>query len=73
MIIYPNPAWEFSQIYIKPEKIPVTVVIYNELGQKVLIRHPLDNSFNTIGLEPGVYTVELIFELNRVLRRLVII
>jgi hypothetical protein len=71
--LYPNPAWEYSDITIKARQVPHTIVIYNKLGQKVLILHPLDNTFNILGLEPGAYVVELLFQPNRVLRRLIVL
>jgi PKD repeat protein len=73
LVIYPNPAWEGSLIRIKSEKVPKYVIFYNMLGQKIKVAQPLENSFYLLGIEPGVYTVELLFEPNRVLRRLIVL
>jgi len=73
LVLYPNPAWEGSLIKVKFDKALIDVSLYNMLGQKIMIPAPFDNSFNVLGLEPGVYTVEMFFERNRVLKRLILL
>jgi PKD repeat protein len=73
LVIYPNPAWEGSLVRIKLEKAPLNIIFYNMLGQKIMVAEPFDNSFYLLGIEPGVYTVELLFEPNRVLRRFIVL
>ncbi len=73
LVLYPNPAWEGSIIRIRFDRTLIRVVLYNVLGQEILIPDPFDNSFDISGIEPGVYTVELFFERNRVLKRLIVL
>ncbi len=71
-LLYPNPASGSVQIGCKPGEVPEAVVFYNQVGIKVISLHPLNNTLDIRGLEPGVYIVKLVFRENILIRRLVI-
>ncbi len=70
--IFPNPATSFITINIK-EGIPIEeAIIYNYLGQKVLLAVPVDNTVDVSTLTPGIYFLEVITSESRTGTKLVI-
>lgn len=59
LTVFPNPTTEFITINM-PSKLPIyEVIIYNHLGQKVLITNPVNNKVDVSRLKPGIYYIEV--------------
>jgi hypothetical protein len=57
--IYPNPATSFITIKT-PQGNPIEeTIIYNNLGQKILITKPVYNTVDVSALKPGIYFIEV--------------
>ncbi len=70
--LFPNPATSFITINIK-EGIPIEeAIIYNHLGQKVLVAVPVNNTVDVSRLKPGIYFLEVITSESRTGTKLVI-
>jgi hypothetical protein len=70
--IFPNPATSFITINVK-EGIPIEeAIIYNHLGQNVLVAKPRNNTVDVSGLTPGIYYLEVITSESRAGTKLVI-
>ncbi len=57
---FPNPATTFITINVNEGQQINEVIIYNQLGQKVLVEKPVNNRLDISGLKQGIYTVEVI-------------
>ena len=60
IILFPNPASESITITINGELPIDEAIIYNHLGQKILVSHPLNNVVNVSALAAGIYYVQII-------------
>jgi hypothetical protein len=70
--ISPNPATSLITIQIN-EGIPLEeAIIYNHLGQKVLVKKPVNNTVDISKLKPGIYFIEVITSENRTRTKLVV-
>jgi len=59
LTLFPNPATSLITIQIK-ESIPIEeTIIYNHLGQKVLVAVPVNNTMDVSMLKPGMYFIEV--------------
>jgi hypothetical protein len=70
--IFPNPTSSFITIHIKEGIAIEEVIIYNHLGQKVLVAVPENNTVDVLGLKPGIYFLEVITSESRAGTKLVI-
>ncbi len=71
IIIYPNPTEE--EIRISNNNIIINeVVIYNQLGQKVLHKRNLSNSVDISELVQGIYIIDLISNGSKTRQKLII-
>jgi hypothetical protein len=60
--LYPNPADKSVTISVKNGATILEVVIYNQIGQKVLQGKPVNNTLDISTLSPGMYIVELVLD-----------
>ena len=70
--IYPNPTSDFINIATDKKLYNETCAIYSIGGQKVTSIQFKDNQINISKLNSGIYILELIFEDQRILKKIVI-
>jgi hypothetical protein len=78
VVVYPNPANSSLHVYIpKPTNSEAKLVLYNLLGQRVMIwKGRLDSKqevlINLPALATGLYTLDIICEGEEYVRKLVV-
>ena len=70
--IYPNPAGKDIFIKMTNEVVIEEISIYNQLGQKVLVINQPTESINVSKLGQGIFIVELVYEKNKLRKKLLI-
>jgi hypothetical protein len=70
--VFPNPASSFTTIQIKEGIALEEAIIYNHLGQKVLVAVPVNNTVDVSKLKAGIYFIEVITSESRVRTKLLI-
>ena len=70
--IYPNPANRQLTISSKDGTTIEEVIIYNQIGQKVLLEKPANNIIDISELQPGMYIIEVLSGQRKVRGKLVI-
>jgi hypothetical protein len=71
-LIFPNPAKNLL-IILTPNRVTLDdVFIYNQTGQKVLHRKPVNNTLDISKLPPGMYIIELLTNQGKVWEKLIV-
>ncbi len=70
--IFPNPATDILHISSNNGSIIETVIIYNQLGQKVLHRNEIIENIDISALGQGIYIIELTSNELKIREKLVI-
>ncbi len=71
-VIYPNPTSDIVFIIAEENEEPVSVTIYNVLGEKVLDRKTIiNNQINISDFNSGLYIVEIIQGQSRSIQKLI--
>ena len=70
--LLPNPATSFITITTQQGQPVKEVIIYNHLGQKVLVAKPVNNTVDVSKLKPGIYFLEVITSESRIRTKIVI-
>jgi hypothetical protein len=70
--IFPNPATSFITINVIGGQPIDEAIIYNHLGQKVLVAVPVNNTVDVSKQKPGMYMVEVFTKENQARQKLVI-
>jgi hypothetical protein len=68
----PNPATTFITITTPQNQLVEEVIIYNQLGHKVLTEKPVNNTVDISGLKAGMYMVDVFTKANHIRKKLVI-
>jgi hypothetical protein len=72
IIIFPNPATSFITIQLKENIKIEEAVIYNHIGQKVLVAVPVNKMVDVSTLTPGIYFIKVITSESRTGTKLII-
>jgi len=72
LTFFPNPATSFITINTKEGILIEEAIIYNHLGQKVLMALPVNNTVDVSTLKPGMYILEVVTE-NRTIREILLV
>jgi hypothetical protein len=72
ILIHPNPASSFITITTQQGQPIEETIIYNHLGQKVLVALPVNNTVDVSTLTPGIYYLEVITSESRAGTKLVV-
>jgi|AntAceMinimDraft_16_1070373.scaffolds.fasta_scaffold48963_1 hypothetical protein len=72
LVIFPNPAKTKLFIRIKNNTSVDEVVIYNQIGKKVLIENKLIGSLDISKLQQGMYIIELVSSKSKIREKLII-
>jgi hypothetical protein len=71
-LLFPNPADKIVTISGNAGLAIYEVVIYNQTGQKVLQRNPVNNPLDISKLRPGMYIVELAIYQGSIRKKLIV-
>ena len=70
--LFPNPATSFITINVNGGQPREEAIIYNHLGQNVLVAKPVNNTVDVSTLKPGMYYLEVITSESRAGTKLVV-
>ena len=70
--IYPNPATNEINITLKNGTTMTEIIIYNQIGQKVLHKKRITNTIDVSILRQGMYVIELVLNELKIREKLII-